>query len=178
MSSFSSLQCVECVDYERVFGRPLQRPCIRRTRPSSIHLVVCAGSTNSWLMRGSFGYRGQAVYTGKEASCGQSSCECIPLGISLKIVVIAHTVAIEDTCDGMTHDELVQHFGVHVGGGIAEVLVLHRFHFGVRERRAPVYRQSGGALDEVVGVDGGAHGSSLVRVRIIMALTARFVSVL
>ena len=89
--------------------------------------------------------------------------------------MIAHTVAIEDTCDGMTHDELVQHFGVHVGGGSAEVLVLHRFHFGVRERRAPVYRQSGGALDEVVGVDGGAHGSSLVRVRIIMALTARFV---
>ena len=72
VSSFSSLQCVECVDYEPVFGGPLQRPCIRRTRPSSTHLVVCAGSTNSWLMRGSFGYRGQAVYTGKEAGCGQS----------------------------------------------------------------------------------------------------------
>ena len=95
------------------------------------------------------------------------------MGISLKIVVTAHTVAIEDTRDGMTHDELVQHFGVHVGGSSAEVLVLHRFHFGVRERRAPAYRQSGGALDEVVGVDGEAHGSSLVRARIIMALTAR-----
>ena len=31
-------------------------------------------------------------------------------------------------------------------------------HFGVRERRAPAYRHSGGALDEVVGVGGGAHG--------------------
>ena len=31
VSSFSSLQCAECVDYEPVFGGALQRPCIRHT---------------------------------------------------------------------------------------------------------------------------------------------------
>ena len=50
------------------------------------------------------------------------SCECIPLGISLKIDVTAHTVAIEDTGDGMTHDELVQHFGTIVKSRSLEFL--------------------------------------------------------
>ena len=42
-SSLSLLQCVECDRLRASLrGAALQRPCIRRTRPSSAHPVVCA----------------------------------------------------------------------------------------------------------------------------------------